>query len=187
MKQASIAQRLSLVYCFGLAVWPPIATAQTERRVEILLADKLEEPRGFCLDVVGPQQRATPSSGLQAHTCYSYQGRIAVDQGFDSERLKSGGFYLPHFNVCMAITGAGSEASVMLASCNDSEKQRFDLDAAGRIVPHAESSLCLTVSAGPSVPGGGGKPPHLIRRLSLQLCDPTLEKYQKWRIREKAD
>jgi len=30
--------------------------------------------------------------GLQAHSCYSYQGQIAVDQAFDKNLLKQNSF-----------------------------------------------------------------------------------------------
>ena len=51
--------------------------------VEIYLIETLDEPRGFCLDIKGYKSNANIDNGLQAHTCYSYQGEIAVDQGLD--------------------------------------------------------------------------------------------------------
>ena len=63
--------------------------------VEIYLIDSLDEPRGFCLDIKGYKESADIKKGLQAHTCYSYQGSIAVDQGFSVEHINIGEFYLP--------------------------------------------------------------------------------------------
>jgi hypothetical protein len=60
-------------------------------------------PRGFCLDVVGWKQRADPGRGLHAHSCYSYQGQIAVDQGFDAALVRAGTFRLTGFEVCMTL------------------------------------------------------------------------------------
>ena len=34
------------------------------------------------------ESRAKIERGLQAHTCYSYQGEIAIDQGLDANKLK---------------------------------------------------------------------------------------------------
>lgn len=155
--------------------------------VEVALVERHDEPRGFCLDIVGSQARATPAHGLQAHTCYSYQGRIAVDQGFDHERLKLGEFRMPWFKVCMEASRLQPGAPLDLKQCTDSASQRFRFTGEDKIIPSGDPTLCLSADAGPSRPGGGGQPTHLIRTLSLQPCDPRLDIFQKWRIREKAD
>jgi hypothetical protein len=69
--------------------------------VEIYIRDQLDEPRGYCLDIKGYKLKAKINNGLQAHTCYSYQGEIAVDQAFDSLKLTKNQFFLPIFDVCM--------------------------------------------------------------------------------------
>ena len=55
--------------------------------VEIYFLDLMDDQRGFCIDIRGHKSKAKIDSGLQAHTCYSYQGSIAVDQGFASLKL----------------------------------------------------------------------------------------------------
>ena len=55
--------------------------------VEIYSLDLMDDQRGFCIDIRGHKSKAKIVSGLQAHTCYSYQGSIAVDQGFDSLKM----------------------------------------------------------------------------------------------------
>jgi len=154
---------------------------------EITLVDKLDEPRGFCLDIVGSQRRAVPARGLQAHTCYSYQGDIAVDQGFSADSVKHGIFLMPGFNVCMTLAVARAHSPLSLKACDGGPQQRFTFTGNGAIVFNADPSLCLTVNDGASRPGGGGKPVHLIRRLTVERCDQDLAKYQKWRIRVNAD
>ena len=57
--------------------------------VEIKLIDNLDDKRGFCIDIKGYKSRANIERGLQAHTCYSYQGEIAIDQGLDANKLKT--------------------------------------------------------------------------------------------------
>ena len=59
----------------------------TGNSVEIYSLDQLDDQRGFCIDIRGHKSKAEINSGLQAHTCYSYQGTIAVDQG----KSKKGG------------------------------------------------------------------------------------------------
>ena len=56
--------------------------------VEIKLVDNLDDKRGFCIDIKGYKSRAKIERGLQAHTCYSHQGEIAIDQGLDANKLK---------------------------------------------------------------------------------------------------
>ena len=67
--------------------------------VEVYLLSDLDEPRGLCLDIRGYKSSANIDRGLQAHTCYSYQGSVAVDQGFDAKKLKDNTFYIPEFIV----------------------------------------------------------------------------------------
>ncbi len=155
--------------------------------VEVVLADKLDDSRGFCLDVIGSKQQAKPERGLQAHTCYSYQGKIAVDQAFDADRLPKGEFRMPTLNVCMTLTSTREGSPLALKRCDGRAEQRFNFQPDGEIIPKADPSLCLTVAGGASRPGGGGRPAHLIRRLTLERCGTTRIVYQRWRSREKAD
>lgn len=55
----------------------------------------------LCLDILVYKQRAKLDRGLQGHGCYSYQGGIAVDQGFDRDHIKAGRFHVPGLAVCM--------------------------------------------------------------------------------------
>mgnify|MGYP001222549096 CR=1 FL=1 len=69
--------------------------------VEIKLIDNLDDKRGFCIDIKGYKSRAKIERGLQAHTCYSYQGEIAIDQGLDANKLKQKELFFPNFDVCV--------------------------------------------------------------------------------------
>ena len=68
--------RFSLIVLSLLLLSGPVAA----ELVEIHLIDLLDEDRGYCLDIKGFKSKAKIDRGLQAHTCYSYQGNIAVDQ-----------------------------------------------------------------------------------------------------------
>ena len=59
-------------------------SSQANDNVEIYLLNQLDDPRGFCIDIRGHKLKAKIDRGLQAHTCYSYQGKISPDQGFNS-------------------------------------------------------------------------------------------------------
>ena len=78
-----------------------ITSSLADDNVEIYLLNQLDDPRGFCIDIKGHKLKAQITKGLQAHTCYSYQGEISPDQGFNSLKLTKNQFILPSFNVCM--------------------------------------------------------------------------------------
>ncbi len=42
--------------------------------VEIYAINQIDDQRGYCLDIKGHKLKAKIERGLQAHTCYSYQG-----------------------------------------------------------------------------------------------------------------
>ena len=152
--------------------------------VEIYSLNQMDEDRGFCIDIRGHKSKAKVNRGLQAHSCYSYQGEIAVDQGFDAHKLKYNQFYLTAFDVCMEATSLATPSSLQLRACQDGQRQQFRLDDESRIKLIHRMELCLTVARGNSRTGGGGSPVHLIRNLSLELCSDTLKSFQKWGTRK---
>ena len=151
--------------------------------IEIHSLDEMDDQRGFCIDVRGHKSKAKINSGLQAHTCYSYQGSIAIDQGFDSLELNENKFYLPFFDVCMEAASNTPSATLLLSRCEDEILQEFNWGSNGRIYPLSNKELCLTIAQGKSRKGGGGSPVHLIRNLSLEFCSDTLQSFQMWGAR----
>jgi hypothetical protein len=151
--------------------------------VEIYSLNQMDDDRGFCIDIRGHKSKAKVNRGLQAHTCYSYQGEVAVDQGFDTGKLMENQFHLPAFNVCMEAASVTASASLQLTKCRDGQLQRFDWDKEGRIHLMDDENLCLTVAQGESRKGGGGSPVHLIRNLSMETCSDTLKPFQRWGMR----
>ena len=151
--------------------------------VEIYSLDLMDDRRGFCIDIRGYKSKAKIDSGLQAHTCYSYQVSIAVDQGFDSLKMDKGQFYLPAFDVCLEATSNTAQASLLLRKCQDKKLQKFKWGNNGRIYLISNEELCLTLAQGKSRQGGGGSPKHLIRNLLFELCDNTEIASQMWGLR----
>ena len=151
--------------------------------VEVYLINQIDEKRGYCLDVKGYKLRADVKKGIQAHTCYSYQGQIAVDQGFNKKKIMNNQFFLPGFNVCMEASSIAAPGKLLLKDCNLKDVQKFMLMNDGKINLVSNKKLCLTASQGESRKGGGGSPAHLIRSVLLQPCSDKLMNYQKWNIR----
>ena len=150
--------------------------------VEIQLVDKLDEQRGFCIDIRGHKERAKVHRGLQAHTCYSYQGQLGVDQAFDEQLIRRGKFYLPAFDVCMEAGGSVVGSRLNLETCNDTDEQRFEFTANDQIKLISNNELCLAIDASGSKRGGGGAPPHLLRSLSLTNCKKSGTRFTTWRM-----
>jgi hypothetical protein len=150
--------------------------------VEVYLLSQLNDSRGFCLDVIGYKNSADVKKGIQAHTCYSSQGEISVDQGFDEARIALNKFFISHFNVCLVADKIKESASVRLNNCDDTENQKFILQNDGKIQPSSNLSLCLTASENYRE-GGGGNPVNLIRSLSLEICNNNFSSRQTWGTR----
>ena len=153
-----------------------------EGDVEIYLTDdELDSSLNeYCLDVSGHKENANPESGLQAHTCYSYEGELGVDQVFDAGRLTDSILYMPNFDACLQLDSLEAGAAVGLAACDDSDLQSIELRDDGTIRPMRESDLCITAG---TEWRRGGFPLHLIRDLSLELCGDDLASGQEWAAR----
>jgi hypothetical protein len=149
--------------------------------VEIKLIHNLDDKRGFCIDIKGHKSRAKIERGLQAHTCYSYQGEIAIDQGLDANKLKKKELFFPNFDVCVHPSSYINPLILTLIKCKNSQEFIFDEDNTIRL--KGNTNLCLTVAKEESRKGGGGSPVHLIRNLSMQKCNKNNSIYQNWIIR----
>lgn len=170
----------------GLAVAVVLASPPAfanEAGVEIMLADALDESRGYCLDIAGGRGTDAPlDKGLQAHTCYNYTGELSADQSFDVAKFGQGQFYIPYYDVCMAVATVEVGAAVVLASCTGAEGQKFSLVESGQLTAQADAALCVTVSSTEKREGRGSSPVHVMRPLSLQACDEAEAAYQTWKI-----
>ena len=149
--------------------------------VELKLLNNLDDKRGFCIDIKGHKLKAKKSRGIQAHSCYSYQGKIAVDQGLDANRLKQKQLFFPYFDVCVHPTSSNNPLNLNLITCRNTQEFVFIEDNTIRLKNN--KNLCLTVAKGNSRNGGGGSPLHLIRNLSMQICNEQKSIYKTWGIR----
>ena len=174
-------KKLLEIIALGLLL---ITSSQADDNVEVYLLNQLDDSRGFCIDVRGHKFKAQIDKGLQAHTCYSYQGEISPDQGFSSLKLTKNQFILPSFNVCMEASSLTPSTNLRLRKCDRKKLQNFEWSNKNEIRLISNRKLCLTVDQGKSKKGGGGSPVHLMRNLSLELCSKSLDPYQAWSVRK---
>ena len=87
--------------------------------VEIYLLENFDESRGYCIDVRGSKTSANIDRPLQAHTCYSYQGTVSVDQGFDESQITNNEFIISFFDVCMEIKSFSESSQIILNPCDN--------------------------------------------------------------------
>lgn len=170
------------LYAVLALVTTSVAPAFADGLAEIRSQASLDEARGYCVDMIGSQARASADRPLQAHTCYAYQGRIAVDQGVSVEDAGRAVLRFPHFGVCLDGASARPGGSVTLQPCGRDAGAMVALDGS-RILPADKSDLCLTIAGGASRPGNGGTPPHLIRGLSWEACGGSAAPRQEWALR----
>lgn len=164
------------------------ALARADQAVEVVLIEALpDEPRGWCIDAAGHQRDAIMEGGVHGHTCYSYEGRIAVDQGFSLQDIEDKGvFRLLEFGHCMSMASREPDSWIALTPCDGRIEQKFELTEDGRIVSKAAPELCITLGLD-LVYGGGGNPIHKIRTVTLDTCNEEKARYQRWRFRDNKD
>ena len=154
-----------------------------EKLVEVMQADKLDEARGYCLDITGGKgKRALLDRGLQAHTCYHYTSSILEDQGFDAALIGKGQFRIPYFGVCMSMPFVAVRAAITLEQCKNADTQKFALKPNGQLVSQTNPKFCVTVSSREKREGREGFSVHVMRPLSLQMCDNAKKAHQVWSL-----
>ena len=163
-------------------VEPDEETAYPET-AEVYLLNNLNDTRGFCIDMTGYKTNADVNKALQTHSCYSFQGSVSVDQGFDVSKISNGEFNLPFFNVCMEVENAEASSGLILRGCDKSPKQQFVFEDDGKIKPVNDLSLCLTASTNYDWYGGGFRPVYIVRDLFVGSCNPAFSERQSWGLR----
>lgn len=150
-------------------------------QVEITVIDPLDGvTNSYCIDIAGGNENVDPANGLQAHTCYSYQGDLGTDQIFDTAGFASGTLYMPVYDVCAQVTSVSAGATIGLATCDGSDLQTFVFGDGGTISPASDTSLCFTASAETRF---GRSDVHQISDLTLDACSDDLAIYQQWGYR----
>lgn len=183
----------TLLYIFcALSVTPWIAvnaqeTQELKELAELKLIATLDEPRGWCLDIVFHATNAKPLGGYQSHTCFTYDGDPTEDTAFVvSGILEKSEFRNAYFDQCATLYEPTSGSFIASEPCDGSEAQKIELKENGQVVPVMAPDLCLTIGTR-SVAGGGGSPLHIIRKASFDTCDDSIADRQRWTLRSEFD
>ncbi len=142
----------------------------------IQLADPLDEPEFYCVDVPGFGASLDLDAPLSAHTCKPN----ADDELFTFNSPGEGQFYMDAYDLCMQAESAEAGVSVILNECSDEPLQQFSITGLGQIRLDSDDSLCLAIAPGDGTPTGG--PSHLRRDLSIESCDATDVSLTVWHI-----
>jgi hypothetical protein len=169
----------------GLFIFFTIGVVNAQTPVEVKLIAPIEEDRGWCLDLRGGQNNGAPIGGVHGHTCYTYHDKGPTkDQAFVMENINDQNeFRMVEFNdKCMTLFEPNEGSFVSIETCDGRETQAIALNDAGQIIPEMTPELCLT--AGSIVlPGGGGNPVHIMRDISFEACDSSINERQLWELR----
>jgi hypothetical protein len=184
MKQLKIlTSSLCVLFAINAYAETPVDVKQTP--VEVKLVAPIEEDRGWCLDLRGGQRNGAPIGGVHGHTCYTYNGNGPTpDQAFIKENIEGKNeFRMVGFSdKCMTLYEPNEGSFVSIETCDGRETQAIVLSEDGQIIPELVPELCLT--AGTIVlPGGGGRPLHIMRDISFEACDSEINERQLWELR----
>lgn len=146
---------------------PTLATETTPSLIQ--LADPLDEPEFYCVDVPGFRDSLRTDRPLQAHTCKPG----ADDELFTAHQPSTGQFLMPAYNLC--ITAESN--LVYTRPCTANPAQHFVHNPDGTISA-AEGDLCLSVAAGNGEPAGGRS--HVRRDLRLMPCGEVAAELAQW-------
>lgn len=134
-----------------------------------MLADPLDEPEFYCVDVAGFGANLNVNGPLQAHTCKPG----ADDEMFAFDRPSDGQLYLVEHDRCVEAEGT----SLYVRPCSESPLQRFAYGEGGTLET-GEAGLCLAVAGGGGEPAGGRS--HVRRDLLLRPCSEVEPALSRW-------
>ena len=139
----------------------------------VQLADPLDEPEFYCVDVPGFGANLNLQAALMAHTCKPG----ADDEIFVVGQPASGNLSMPAYNLCVEAEGAEPQAQLHLQECSGSAMQQFNFDADGALTLSG-TDLCVAVSPEDGEPTGG--PSHVRRDLLLLHCADATPALSRW-------
>ncbi len=134
-----------------------------------MLADPLDEPEFYCVDVAGFGASLGLDRPLQAHTCKPG----ADDEMFAFNRPSEGQLYLVEHDRCMEADGT----SLYVRPCSGSPLQRFAYGDDGTL-RSADGDVCLAVAGGDGEPAGGRS--HVRRDLLMRPCSEAEPALSQW-------
>ena len=149
---------------------PPIPTLESETAPTLLqLADPLDEPEFYCVDVPGFRDSLRTDRPLQAHTCKPN----AADELFIADQPETGQFLMPAYDLCLTAEAG----QVYTRPCANTPAQQF-VHREDLTIRTATEGLCLSVAGGNGEPAGGRS--HLRRDLRLLPCSAVEPALSQW-------
>ena len=139
----------------------------------VQLADPLDEPEFYCVDVPGFGASLNLQAALMAHTCKPG----ADDEIFVVGSLAPATSPCPPTTCAWRRSGAEPQAQLHLQECSDSAMQQFAFDADGALTLSG-TDLCVAVSPEDGEPTGG--PSHVRRDLLLLHCADATPALSRW-------
>jgi len=141
----------------------------------IQLADPLDEPEFYCLDVSGWGEKLKIEDPVQAHTC---KGPDGADQDFSfaGDKIVYGSS-----DRCLEVASTRTPlpgSALLVRKCSDSPMQKFDFKKNGQIALQG-SKLCLVVGAESAEAFG---PSHVWRLLTIAGCTDADSSRSTWQI-----
>jgi hypothetical protein len=159
---------------------PPAATTPDTADISsvfIQLADPLDEPQFYCLDVPGSGTSVRLQAALQVHTCKQIE--TAEDELFAFDYPSPGQIYMEAYDLCIEADGTTSGSQIFFRPCSNSPNQIFTVDFdIIRLGDGIHDGLCVAVDPAPGIPTGG--PSHLRRDVTLQPCNPLDPAISRW-------
>ena len=152
---------------------PAEPTPPQAKATLVQLADPLDEPEFYCVDVPGFGASLNLDAALMAHTCKPG----ADDEIFVVGQPGPGNLSMPAYNRCMEAERAEPQAQLHLQECSDSAMQQFGFDADGALILSG-TDLCVAVSPEDGEPTGG--PSHVRRDLLLLHCAEANPALSRW-------
>ena len=135
----------------------------------IQLADPLDEPEFYCVDVPGFRDSLRTDRPLQAHTCKPG----ADDELFSFNRPAAGQLYMEAYDLCVEAEGD----LAYTRNCTAAAAQRFTHTSNGEIRTET-GGMCLAVASGSGEPAGGQS--HVRRNLRLMPCAEVEPSRSRW-------
>ena len=163
----------------GLVAWCSITNAAPAM---LRVADSLDEPRGYCLDISGSGPTLDLEAPLQAHTCKGVNP-------IDDQLFEASGQQLRAHDRCVAVEALEPGAPLHMRACSDSRLQRWRF-ADGRLSPASRPELCLALAAVRGEPWGTPRlvsPAYRRQSVALAACDAETDSRQVFRWLESAE
>ena len=177
LKAHKIATSLTTTFFMLAATAFMIASSNATSAAEdyIRLANTLDEPRGYCLDIPGRPSSPTLEKGMQLHTCKTGDG---ISDVMFSVNSRTGQIHNALTDLCVEAGSAKAGQALYMKPCTSTATQQFNFETNGRLSLKAGNKLCVSTTAEAGVLLGNGI--FHARPLKLVNCDQVDSTLATW-------